>query len=136
MKKHVQISKLDHLRYDFRVGLSKEPSQATGALRAILKGVKEGAAEELKKLPGGSIALGVVESLLELSDDESGQQTEVMVAEVNGNPRVAELAANLLMLVNAVISGRTSSPSRTVLLKNILPLSNWPRRPAARKRIC
>ena len=65
-----------------RLGLSKEPSQAAGVLRAILKGVKEGAADELKKLPGGSIALGVVESLLELSGDDSGQQTEQRLEEI------------------------------------------------------
>ncbi len=65
-----------------RLGLSQEPSQAAGVLHAILKGVKEGAADELKKLPGGSIALGVVESLLELSGDESGEQTERRLEEI------------------------------------------------------
>ncbi len=65
-----------------RFGITGAPSAKAGFWRAILKGLKEGAAEEIKKLPFGNIASGVIESLLELSDQEDDEKIERRIEQI------------------------------------------------------
>ncbi len=84
-----------------KISLSDKQSRGGKVWRALLAGLREGAADELKKLPGGSIGAGVLESLQQLADEEAGEEDSRTLDEILSH---SQESSDGIKALNAVIN--------------------------------